>query len=219
MQPKSECCYLLLVRHGATANNVAQPPRLQGRRSDAELSEAGRQQSKLTADFLRPFALSAIYSSPLSRARQTAAEIAAPHGVPVTIVDGLTECDVGEWEGRSWIDIEREDPDRFRMFIADSAANPYAGGESLGEVRARIAPVFAALAEEHSGQAIAVVAHNVVNRVYLADLLGWPIAQARSIPQSNCGVNLIEHSSDAAKVLTINAALHLEPGLPYQSGR
>lgn len=167
----------------------------------------------MTAECLRPTPLAAVYASPLLRARQTAAAIADPHNLNVEIVEELVECDVGQWEGRSWVEIEREDTDRYRAFIADSAANPYAGGESLADVLARVAPAFDALARKHVGQRIAVVAHNVVNRVYLAHLLGWPIARARGIPQSNCGVNLIEHDGETANVVSINAALHLDQGL------
>lgn len=213
MTVNADGCFLLLVRHGATANNEARPPKLQGCRSDGELSDVGRRQAELAAEFLRPLSIAAVYSSPLRRAFETAAALAAPHGLRVQTIDELTECDVGAWEGRSWNEIEREDPARFALFMADSAANPYAGGESLDQVRARIAPVLDELCRRHLGQAIAVVAHNVVNRVYLADLLGWPIARARSIPQSNCGVNLIEYARGKSTVLTINGAFHLQAAL------
>lgn len=206
---QADRCLMLLVRHGATANNDAHPPRLQGCRSDAELSAAGRRQALQTARHLQRLSFSAAYASPLRRARQTAEILAAPRGLAVTTVAELTECDVGRWEGRTWSEIEREDPEHFAAFIADSAANPYAGGESLDDVRARILPAFEQLLQRHLGQTVLVVGHNVVNRVYLADRLGWPIAKARSIPQSNCGVNLIEYCQAKATVLTINAALHL----------
>lgn len=210
MQLDAATCQLYLVRHGATANNQAQPPRLQGCRSDPELSDMGQQQSRQAAELLRCLPLAAVYASPLLRAQQTGTALAEPHGLLVQQIEALTECDVGEWEGRSWVDIEREDPQRFQQFIADSAANPYAGGESLEQVRQRIVPVFDELQQRHAGQAIAVAAHNVVNRVYLAHLLGWPIARARSIPQSNCGVNLIEFRAGQGTVLTINGAFHLQ---------
>jgi broad specificity phosphatase PhoE len=202
-------CHLYLIRHGATANNEAHPPKLQGCRSDAELSAAGRRQAEQAAEFLRNTPLVAAYSSPLCRAQETAESIASPHDLKITTIEALTECDVGAWEGRSWSEIERDDPDQFQRFIEDSAANPYAGGESLDQVRDRVAPVFQDLARRHAGESIAVVAHNVVNRVALAHWLGWPIAKARGIPQSNCGVNLIEHVDGKFTVLTINGAFHL----------
>lgn len=200
---------MYLLRHGATPNNEANPPRLQGCRSNESLSAAGRAQAEQAAEVLSTVRLEAVYCSPLERARQTAQIVAGPHKLEPQAVEGLTECDVGSWEGRSWREIEEEDPEAFRNFIADSAANPYAGGESLDDVRRRVAPVFESLLARHPGERLAVVSHNVVNRVFLADCLGWPIAKARSIPQSNCGINLIEHHAGKSTVLTINSALHL----------
>ncbi|MBL9124463.1 MAG: histidine phosphatase family protein [Planctomycetaceae bacterium] len=204
-----ERCRMFLVRHGATANNEAHPPRLQGCRSDAELSAIGRRQAEQAAALLHAESIQAVYASPLRRARETAAAIARPHCLEVALVEGLTECDVGDWEGRSWSEIERDDPERFRRFIEDSAIHPYAGGESLDQVRDRVAPVFRDLGQRHRGGAIVIVAHNVVNRVALAHWLGWPIAKARGIPQSNCGVNLIDYADDKFTVVTINGAFHL----------
>ena len=210
MTGDARSCKIYLVRHGATANNEAHPPKLQGCRSDFELSDVGQTQARQAAEFLSKMPLASVYASPLCRARETAEAIASPHGLKVSTIQALTECDVGDWEGRSWTEIERDDRERHRLFIEDSAINPYAGGESLNQVRDRVAPVFRELAQSHLGTSIAVVAHNVVNRVAIAHWMGWSIAKARSIPQSNCGVNLIEFANEKFAVITINGAFHLQ---------
>ncbi len=209
MTSATQRCQIFLIRHGATANNEAHPPKLQGCRSNSELSSVGHQQAQQTAEFLRDTSLAAVYASPLIRARGTAQAIASAHDLEVVTIEALTECDVGDWEGRSWDEIEQNDPEPFRAFMEDSAIHPYAGGESLNQVRDRIATAFQKLARQHIGQSIAIVAHNVVNRVAISHWLGWPIAKARSVPQSNCGVNLIEFANDKFAVLTINGAFHL----------
>ena len=94
-----DTCWLYLVRHGATANNEARPPRLQGRRTDPALSDEGQEQSRETGRLLASQRIEAVYTSPLLRARQTARAIAEPHGLPVEVVDDLIEVDVGRWEG------------------------------------------------------------------------------------------------------------------------
>jgi len=95
-------CLLYLIRHGATANNEAFPPRLQGRRADPGLSAHGLEQAQRTARWLGGQGLDAVYSSPLLRARQTADEIAAALRLTVELVDDLIEVDVGRWEELAW---------------------------------------------------------------------------------------------------------------------
>ena len=76
--PAPDACLLYLLRHGATDNNVANPPRLQGRLANPGLSVPGRKQVEHTADFLAARQIDAVYTSPLLRARETAAILAQP---------------------------------------------------------------------------------------------------------------------------------------------
>src|SRR5262245_66623994 len=90
---------LYLLRHAATEANLAQPPRLQGRRHNPPLARLGVRQAEATRDFLAPRPLQHCYCSPLLRAVQTASIVGAPHGLSPEPLDALTECDVGRWEG------------------------------------------------------------------------------------------------------------------------
>jgi broad specificity phosphatase PhoE len=200
---------MYLVRHGATANNVANPPRLQGARSTAELSLEGRVQAAAAATVLGDRPISAVYTSPLIRAKQTAEIIAAHVQLTPRIVQELIEADVGDWEDREWPEIERSEPEAYRRFMDNPAVHPYAGGENLQQVSQRILPVMSSLMQQNVGKAIVVVAHNVVNRVYLADLMQLPLALARSIPQQNGGINVIRWRDGKHKLITTNAAFHL----------
>ena len=208
--PAPDTCWLYLVRHGETPNNHARPPRLQGRRTDPPLSEEGLRQARRTGQLLADVRLDAVYSSPLLRARQTAEAIARPHELPVVVVDELTEVDVGDWEGRAWEEIERTDPEVYRAFMTDAGVNPYLGGETVETVRARAVPAFERLLADHAGGIIAVSAHNVVNRAYLAHLMSIPVARYRTIPQDNCGVNVLRARRGDVKVITINGVFHLD---------
>ena len=109
---------------------------------------------------------------------QTASLVAAPHGLAPVALDELIECDVGSWEGLDWQAIRRLDADGYRRFHADPAEFGYPGGESFRTVHERILPVMDELLERHRGETVLIVAHNVVNRVYLADLLGLGLGQA-----------------------------------------
>jgi len=154
--------------------------------------------------------VSAVFSSPLLRARQTAQAIADASGVNVEIVEELTEVNVGLWEGKPWDVIERESSQAYHAFMADPANNPYLGGESIQNVQHRAQPALDRLGAANLGRAIAVVAHNVVNRAYIAHLMEISVGKYRGIPQSNCGVNLIRYRPSGAKLLTINTVAHLD---------
>lgn len=208
--PAPDTCWLYLVRHGATANNRARPPRLQGRRTDPGLSPEGHQQARQTGQTLADLPLGAVYSSPLLRARQTAEAIAGPHRLAVEPVEDLIEVDVGLWEGRSWDEIQETDPEAYRLFMTDACVHPYLGGENLRTLQARVIPALEKLMSENLGRVVVAVGHNCVNRVYLAHLLGMPLAKYRSIPQDNCGVNLLRYRHGRTKAVTINAVAHLE---------
>ncbi len=213
--PAPDTCWLYLVRHAATANNWVAPPRLQGRRTDPGLSEEGQQQARRTADALAELSLQTVFASPLLRARQTAEAIAAPHRLPIQTVDELIEVDVGDWEGEPWDRIQKVNPEAYRLFMTDASVHPYLGGENLSTVQARAIPALERLMAENLGRLIVAVAHNCVNRAYLAHLLSMPLAKYRSIPQDNCGVNLIRYREDRIKLVTVNDVAHVNG--PYSA--
>ena len=205
---------LLLLRHGATANNLARPPRLQGRGVDIGLSDEGRRQADCAASFLADAPLAAVYASPLRRARETAQPLAAQHGLAVQTVMELVEVDVGQWEGRTWPDIQKEDAEAYARFAADPEHHGYRGGENLGDVRRRAIPAMARIAQSHIGQVVAVVAHNVVNRCFLSWVLSVPLASARAVTQDNAAINVLRYRGDHWKLITLNHIFHLSQACP-----
>ncbi len=207
--PAEDTALLLLIRHGATAANLRRPYILQGRSLNGPLSETGREQVLRAADFLRSFPIRHVHASPMLRAQETAALIAAPHGLTVNTYDELVEVDVGEWESLSWVDIEQRDPEHYARFHADPADTPYKGGESYRDVRNRVVPAFRALASQHLGEMVVVVAHNVVNRALLADTLQLDLRYAKDIKQNNACVNILRYHDQKLDLLTMNGIFHL----------
>ena len=216
MSAETPSTYLYLIRHGATVANEQRPYVLQGRGIDLPLSPTGRRQAEAVADFLAEFPLSAVYSSTMRRAAETAESIASRHGLLPTTVAHLQECDVGRWEGLDWETIMREHAESYHAFMNDPAENPYLGGESYGDVLRRIVPVFDELMQRHAGRSIAVVAHNVVNRVYVAHLLGLDLRRARDLQQKNTCINVIRQRGGETRLLTMNSCFHLN-GLAVES--
>ncbi|MDP6468794.1 MAG: histidine phosphatase family protein [Pirellulaceae bacterium] len=203
-----DSCILFMVRHGATDNNLADPPLLQGR-TDVPLSVAGHRQAGRTAELLAHQTIRRVYASPLLRARQTAEVIAKPHRLNVEIVDGIQEIDVGDWEGRSWQEIAVSEPQRYHQFMADPAKHGYAGGENVTDLFRRVQPAMEELLASNLGEQIVVVGHNLVNRAFLAQLIGLPLAQVRSVNQDNCGVSVARYRKNEIKLLSMNSIFHL----------
>jgi broad specificity phosphatase PhoE len=211
MQTQAEpvVTWLYLVRHGATEANERIPNILQGNGIDLPLSPAGERQAGALAGFLRQFPIRKVFCSSMLRARQTAAAIVGELGIAFEIVNDLQECDVGTWEGLDWATIGQRYPAEHASFVANPAEVPYLGGESYGDVLHRARPVINRLLDDNTGNSIAVVAHNVVNRVFLADLMGLDLRLAPKVAQGNGCINLIRRRAGRAELVTLNALFHL----------
>lgn len=202
-------CHIYLVRHGATGHNLVLPPRMQGRHVDESLAPQGRREAERAAAALAAVPIAAVYTSPLKRSLETATTIAARHRFKPVAVEHLVEVDVGRWEDRAWEDIAENDAVAYRAFREDPVTHGYPGGENLAAVAARVVTAIDEIARDHAGQRIVIVAHSVVNRVYLGELLGVPFPLRRRLPQDNCAISQVSIAGGERRVLSINALEHL----------
>jgi broad specificity phosphatase PhoE len=142
---------VLLVRHGETDDNAAD--RFQGR-LDTPLNARGRAQSAALAEALAGEDVRALYSSPLRRARETAAIIAARLGLEIVFDERLVEADAGDWTGMLAADIIAADAAAYRAWRERAPGFRLPGGESVAEQARRVA---AALADVAAGPLPALV--------------------------------------------------------------
>ncbi|MEG0919807.1 MAG: histidine phosphatase family protein [Comamonas sp.] len=150
---------IIAIRHGETDWNV--DARLQGH-TDIPLNNTGLWQAQQMASALADESFAHIYSSDLSRAFVTAQALADRNGAPLSRDARLRERCFGDYEGQRFVDIEASDPvaaQRWRKREPDFAPP---GGESLEVLQARIAQAVYALASQHQGRQIALVAHGGV---------------------------------------------------------
>ncbi len=172
-----------LVRHGETDWNTGS--RVQGS-TDIPLNPTGLTQARLVANRLVTFPLDAIYSSPLSRAMQTAMPLAEQLGFSVHAVAGLAERDFGNFQGKTPDQVAQEDPVGFQRWQTRDPNFIPAGGESLEQFRDRVAIALDELIHARLGQTIAVFTHGgVLDMIYrlahdiaLDAPRAWPIANA-----------------------------------------
>ena len=183
-----------LLRHGETTYN-ADGNRYCGR-TDAPLTEKGLVQARRVAEALRGKPIDAVYASPLERAYRTA-EIASGGQQPVIRDPRLIELDFGAWEGKTRTEFVAEAPELWDAWNADPATAPAGGtGDTALQVVQRVDDFFAEMQRRHNGQTIVVVAHNGVNRLYLAHKLGMPLRNYRRLVQENSAITLIRFGGD-----------------------
>ena len=171
---------LYLIRHGRTAWNNAD--RLQGW-ADEPLDDVGLAQAAALAEYLRDTAFSAIYSSPLLRASQTAAAIGQAQGLPVTLDARLRERNVGDWTGLTLEQARAQAPERFEGVDWRQAGAP--GGDSQAALTERVAAALEDILTAHPESVVAVVSHGGALSAGLAYLLGLPPTGAVSFSFHN----------------------------------
>ena len=123
---------LYLIRHGETDSNKSF--RFQGQ-TDIELNEKGLAQAELLAEHFKNIRLDAVYSSSLTRARQTAAPLAAVHGLEVQPVEDIKEIAFGEWEGLTYNQINDAGLGQIDEFFKNPALCHVPGGENFCRTR------------------------------------------------------------------------------------
>ena len=186
--------HVYLLRHGETTYN-ADGNRYCGR-SDAELTENGLAQAHRVASALQGIKIDAVYASPLARAYRTA-EIACGNRLPVVREPRLIELDFGAWEGKTRAEFVADDPTLWEAWNNDPATAAAGGtGDTALQVVQRVDDFFAEMQRRHDGQTILVVAHNGVNRLYLAYKLGMPLRNYRRLVQENSAITLIRFGGD-----------------------
>lgn len=154
--PTGEPTRLLLLRHGQTALSVQR--RYSGRGNPA-LTELGREQAAAAAARLgRRTDITAVVSSPLGRARETAQAAADALGRQLQVHDGLTETDFGAWEGLTFAEARDRDPELHARWLGDTAVAP-PDGESFDAVHRRVRRARDELLATHGAATVLVVSH------------------------------------------------------------
>ena len=192
-----------LVRHGQYG---LIDRALGGRAPGHALSEAGREEAGRVAGALRGRTVAAVVSSPVQRAQETAAPIAAALGLAVETDAALVELDCGEWTGMTF-DTLRERPEwhRWNRFRS-SAAIP--GGETMLAVQARTVAALERLRAVHGDAEVVVVSHADVIKAALLHALGAPLDHMGRLEVGPGSRSVVAWHDETARVLAAN----LPPG-------
>jgi probable phosphomutase (TIGR03848 family) len=191
---------IVMVRHGQTPSTGKVLP---GRAPGLHLSDEGRTQAEAVAGRISGLkTVDAIYSSPLERARETAAPIGVARGLKVTVEKGLLECDFGDWTGHElkdlmklpeWTTVQRY-PSGFR----------FPNGESFTEMQTRMVSTLQRLGERHPGGVVVAVSHADPIKAAVAHAMGTHLDLFQRIVISTCSATAISYGQTGPVVLTVN---------------
>lgn len=214
---------VILVRHGRTTANASGV--LAGRTAGVSLDDVGRAQAARTAERLAVVPLVGVVSSPLERCQQTAQFIVdlqraqqsdqQPGALPgaqvgaqmSSIEDDITECDYGQWQGRSLAELGLED--LWSVVQRQPSAVVFPGGESMVAMQARsvsaIRRLDAAFEAEHGPSAVWVaVSHGDIIKAILADALGMHIDLFQRINVNPASASIVRYRSAHPDVISTN---------------
>lgn len=205
------------VRHGETT--ASREHRFCGS-DDCELSEAGRRMTEFIAERCAAGGdWRAVYSSPLTRAVESARPAAARLGLPLTIDDGLREVAHGAWEGLTADQARRRDPDVFAAWEEHAGVTAAPQGESGYEVVARALPVVGRIRAEHADGDVLVVSHKATIRILVCALMGIDIDLYRArVAQPVATFTTIEFAAHGPLLRSLADASHLPPELRPHDG-
>jgi probable phosphoglycerate mutase len=200
---------LVLVRHAVTAQTG---PLLSGRTPGIDLSEKGREQAKRLGERLAGLPIDVVYASPIERTSQTAAAIAAHHGLEVQPLEGVLEADYGTWTGGTISELAKTDLWKTVQRAPSRARFP--GGESLAEMQARMVGTLEEVVARHRGELIVVVSHADPIKAALAHYTGVHLDLFQRIVVSPASVTVFELGEHGAAMLKCNDTGSLDELLP-----
>lgn len=186
---------LHLLRHGRTDWNAER--RVQGQ-SESQLDDTGRAQAAAVRTHIDALNPGAVFCSTAERTRQTAALACAGIALPITYLDTLREIQLGDWEGRLWSEIEKEQPDQVKHFHHHPETFSQPGAETFHALRDRGLGALASIVDStrslpaDTERNVLVVSHGAIIKAILTSMVGVPAAQLwQELRLDNCSVTVL----------------------------
>ena len=190
---------VILVRHGECEGN--REGLFRGR-TNFPIKEKGKEQARALAEALRPLAPSAVYSSPLVRAKETARVISERCDADLILRQGFINIALGRWENRKKADIQQEYPEEWRLWLSHPERLRMAGVETLGDVRRRAFANLDVLVKGHAGGVFAIVSHRAVLKPLLAEVLDIGDPYFWKVHLDTASFSILRHEKDRGYCLT-----------------
>ncbi len=199
LHPLEEITSIFFVRHGHTPATemglLYSDPKL-------ELTTKGISQAAAAAHYICCLSPDVIVRGSAVRVAQSAAPIEELLNKKAHIVDGFEEWQVGDWEGRTYLDIKKNDPDQYHAWSADPINNRPPNGESIADLCSRIGEALQALLanKDYAGKKICMVTHSGIIRSVLVHALGMPVNNFWRLSIPTGSISRIDYSQNFATV-------------------
>ncbi len=198
---------LFLTRHGQTDWNIA--GKYQGQ-SDVPLNQTGILQAEALAKRLSAEKIDAIYSSDLSRAKDTAQAIANFHQLHINTDLCWRELNFGDWEGMNYKEMSAHSPELFENWMKDSTNISTPNGESLKQLAHRVKTAFDEIKNKHKDQTVLLVSHSGALQALLATLLGIELNFYWQFKISQASLSELKVYEDSVVLNLLNDVNHLQ---------
>ena len=195
-----------LIRHGTTEWNREEIFR---GRADCALNETGRAEAQAVAAYLREVEFEKIYTSPLSRAAETAGVIAADRRLRAIPDPAFIDLDFGEWQGLPLKEVRERYPDLYRVWRERPQDATFPGGENLAQVKARAWEGLLRVVQDNSEKTVLIVSHRVITKVLICAALGLDNSHFWQIKQDTTAINCLEFARGQFVAALINDTCHL----------
>jgi broad specificity phosphatase PhoE len=180
------------------------------------LNEHGRAQTAALAKYVRHIGMTALYTSDLRRAMQTAAMLAQPLGFEPVPDARLRERNIGAWQGLTLDEMESWYPDEYAAMLADVDGYRVPGGESREDVRARVMDALNDILARDGHEVVGILSHTTAIKIMLAALV--PSYDPLYVELDNTSVTTIHLRDGHWTIAAVNDRMHLE-GLDARSVR
>ena len=171
---------------------------------DTGLSEKGRAQMRCVAEYLKDESISAIYTSPLSRALESARLIAPAPACPIEALEDLREIDFGDFEGLSYDEIASRFPDLYKQWMEAPTDIRFPHGECFSQMHTRVLEAFRKIHREREDQPVAIVSHGGVNRILIAWALNMPDHSVFRLAQDFGAISLMTFADEIPSIQLMN---------------
>ena len=192
---------LLLIRHGE--NDYTKKHKLAGYTPEVHLNERGQSQAQALADALKEVPIKAIYSSPLERAMETAAPIAAARKLEVQVEAGLLETNVGKWQGRSLASLRLQK--HWKVVQSAPSRAQFPEGETFYECQARIVTALDSISRKYKPQdVVACVFHADPIKLAVAHYIGLPLDHFQRLSCDTGSLTALYVGESGANLIKLN---------------
>ncbi len=193
---------IIFLRHGQAKNNVERV--LAGRTPGIPLTDEGAEQAGQAAGYLAEMGVSAVYSSPVQRARETADIVARRNSLEVALDDRLIELDMGKFTGMPYDEIFTSHGNVFLKFYNGELEIAHNGVETFSEVKKRVLSMVGHVLERHPGENVVLVTHMDPIKAMLSTVVDLSPGNLFELILANASLNIFRESGGRFTVSGLN---------------